>query len=117
MDARTEKLLSHPLMLKEDPKISQVVHRIASDSTVIVQAKVENAEAAYLFYKPVKLGRTYKVDLQDTGENGDAMKDDLTYSVELDKDLITHYFIVAEGEKTAKTHPEKASYEMLKILK
>ena len=115
MEGRAKKLMEHPLMLKEDPKISSVLHKAASDSTMVVQARVENAEKVFVFYKEHEVGRTFKKELKDDGENGDATSGDSTYAIELDKANIGRYFIVAEGEKTASTHPEKASFEMHQV--
>ncbi len=115
MDRRAKKLMNHPLLQKEDPSISSVTHRTASDSTIIVQARVENGERVHVFYKEHQVGRTFKVEMNDNGENGDAAANDKTYSIELDKSEISRYFIVAESDKTATTHPEKASFEMHQI--
>ena len=115
MDERAKKLMEHPLMQKEDPKISSVLHKAATDSTVVVQARIEKAEKVFVFYKQHQVGRTFKVEMNDNGENGDAEAGDKTFSVAIDKDKIRRYFIVAEADKTASTHPAKASFEMLQI--
>lgn len=115
MDERAKKLMEHPLMQKEDPKISSVLHKAATDSTVVVQARIEKAEKVFVFYKQHQVGRTFKVEMKDNGENGDAEAGDKTFSVAIDKDKIRRYFIVAEADKTASTHPAKASFEMLQI--
>lgn len=115
MEGRAKKLMEHPLMQKDGPKISSVFHKTASDSTMMVQAKVENAEKVYLFYKEHQVGRTYKIQMNVKGGSGDVASDDSTFSIELDKAKIDRYFIVAESEKTATTHPEKASFEMHQI--
>ncbi len=115
MEARAKKLMEHPLMQKEDPKLSAVQHRSTSDSTVLVQARIDGAEKAYVFYKSLQVGRTFKIEMNDKGENGDTTAGDNTYSIEIDKAKIGRYFIVAESDKTVKTYPEKASFEMLQI--
>lgn len=115
MDERSKKLMEHPLMKKEDPMISLVSHKTTSDTTVLVQARIEKTEKAYLFYKQSDIGRTIKVEMNDSGENGDVAANDSSFSIELDKRLIKRYYIVAESDKTAKTHPAKASFEMYQI--
>jgi len=115
MDDRSKKLLAHPLMLKEDPTIGLVNHRNPSDSTILITAKVENAENIYLFYKKLNAGITNKIQLNDAGEKGDAAAGDLTYTLELPKEEVKYYFIVAEGEKTATVFPAKGSFEMTEV--
>lgn len=115
MSGRTEKIMGHPLMTKDDPKVSMVNHRSNSDSTILVQARVEDLENVYLFYKENTIGITEKVLMNDKGENGDTQPDDKTYSVELPKDKLKYYYIVAEGEKTATVHPSNGSFAMLKV--
>lgn len=112
MDERAKALMAHPLMNKEDPTISSVNHTIASDSTIVVSARVENAERVHVFYKEHQVGRTFKKEMKDQGEYGDTIADDKTFSIEIDKDKITRYFIVAESSKTASSHPKKASFDM-----
>jgi len=112
MDERAKKLMEHPLMQKEDPNISSVSHSSSSDSTIVVQARVENAERVHVFFKEHEIGRTLKKEMKDQGENGDVVADDKTFSIQIEKDKITRYFIVAESSKTASTHPVKASYDM-----
>ncbi len=115
MDGRAEKLMEHRLMQKENPKISSVLHKTGSEGTVVVQARVENGERVFVFYKEHQVGRTYKKEMKDSGDNGDAASGDGTFSVEIDKAKIGRYFIVAEADKTASTHPAKASFEMHQI--
>jgi len=53
--------------------------------------------------------------LNDAGEKGDAAAGDLTYTLELPKEEVKYYFIVAEGEKTATVFPAKGSFEMTEV--
>jgi hypothetical protein len=115
MEARTTKLLEHPLMSKNDPKVDMLTHKSTTDSTIVVQVRVDEAENVYLFYKEQALGVTNKVLMYDTGENGDIIADNKTYSVELPKDQVKYYFVVAEGEKTATVFPVKGSNDMKKV--
>jgi len=115
MEARTIKLLEHPLMSKKDPKVDMLTHKSTTDSTIVVQVRVDEAENVYLFYKEQALGVTNKVLMYDTGENGDIIADNKTYSVELPKDQVKYYFVVAEGEKTATVFPAKGSNDMKKV--
>ena len=115
MDARAEKLLGHPLLSKIDPKVDMLMHKSTSDSTIVIQTRVDQAENVYLFYKEQGLGVTNKVLMLDTGENGDTTADDSTYSVLLPKEKVKYYFVVAEGEKTATVYPAKGSKEMKKV--
>ncbi len=115
MDARTNKLLEHPLLSKTDPKVDMLMHKSTSDSTIVMQARVDQAEKVYLFYKEQILGVTNKILMLDTGEKGDTKAGDSTYSVELPKEKIMYYFVVAEGEKTATVFPAKGSNEMKKV--
>jgi hypothetical protein len=86
MEGRAKKLMEHPLMLKESPKISSVLHKAASDSTVVVQARVDNAEKVFVFYKELQIGRTFKMEMNDNGEIGDVASGDNTYSIEIAKE-------------------------------
>ncbi len=115
MEGRVKKLLAHPLMLKDDPTINLVNHKNATDSTIVVQARVENAERVFLFYQAEKIGVTHKVLMNDDGNAGDHTADDKTFAIEIDKAKIKHYYIVAEGEKTACLNPVKGGFAMLKI--
>jgi len=115
MDARTNKLLEHPLLSKTDPKVDMLMHKSLSDSTIIVQVRVDQAEKVFLFYKDQILGVTNKVMMLDTGEKGDLAADDGTYSIELPKNQVKLYFVVAEGEKTATVFPAKGSNDMKKV--
>ena len=115
MEGRSKKLLEHPLMNKEDPEISMVLHKTASDSTIIVKARCVKTEKVFLFYKLHAAGRTFKIQMKDDGQQGDHTADDSIYAIELDKDLIKSYFIVAESDKTATVNPAKGSFAMCKI--
>ena len=115
MDSRSKKLLEHPLMLKEDPTITMVNHRSPTDSTILVTARVENAESVYLFHKKLDAGITNKVLMNDTGKKGDVTAGDSTYTLELPKEEVKFYFMVAEGEKTATVFPTKGSFEMKEV--
>lgn len=114
MEARTEFLTQHPLMIKGGPLISDVNHVCEHEKNVI-SAKVENAEKVYLSYRLKKHAPFARIEMTDDGMNGDNILDDGIFSTSIDKQNGTEYYIIAEGEKNASLSPPRASFEFYTI--
>lgn len=114
MGKRTEYLLGHPVFQKEAPKISNVTHK-AMNQNIVIAAKIENAEKAWLFYRYGNASNFVKTALHDDGTNGDKATGDKIWSAQIAKQKDAQYYIVAEGERVAKLSPERASHEFYRV--
>ena len=111
MDARANKLRNHPLLSKTGPSISPPNSQL-EDTNAKITVRVSSPEKVYIFYKKGKLGVTSKKLMKDDGEEGDRAAGDGEYTVLIDKNKISTYFIVAEADKVVSTSPEKNGIEV-----
>ncbi len=108
MKPRTEYLVNHPLLTREAPIISEVKY-IGETEKNVISASVKGAETVYLMYRYEPFAPWQKMKMKSDDSDYSA------YSATLDKVKGTEYYIIAEGDKSTSLHPEKASYEFLKI--
>jgi len=114
LEKRTQWLLKHPLLIKPQPVISDVKHAKEGEK-VKVTAKLTGAAKGWFMYRRDKMFAFTRTAMFDDGTNGDAAAGDGIFTASIKADLVKHYYIVAEGEETAATLPERASYEFYKI--
>jgi hypothetical protein len=105
MKPRTEYLLAHPLILAEQPVISDVRH-IDHGEKIAVQARIAGAGKAWLMYRYGPFGPFQRLEMLDDGKSFSA-------SIE-NKDNI-QYYLIAEGERAAALSPERASFEFYEV--
>jgi hypothetical protein len=114
LEKRAQYLVKHPLLIKAAPVISEVKHN-KSGETVLVTAKGAAVKNMFLYYRKNKAYAFAKMSMTDDGANGDATAGDGIYSATVPLVKLAHYYILAEGEETASTFPERASFDFLKV--
>lgn len=113
MEARTEYLLSHPVVGYEPPEIDTIEYLDAGGEAVFT-ARLQGATRAWLFYRTGENKNFKALEMLDDGASGDEMAADKVYGAIVqhkEKALPIQYFIVAENERTAALSPERASFE------
>ncbi|MCB0597192.1 MAG: CotH kinase family protein [Lewinellaceae bacterium] len=114
MEPRAQYLKNHPLVSKDPPVILEASH-IDYDDIVAVNARLEGAEACWLFYRYGQLGPWRKLEMFDDSGHDDRMADDGIWGATIhknkEKDKPIQYYIVAENQYTAALSPERASFE------
>ncbi len=114
MGKRTEYLLSHPLFQQQAPVISNVLHK-TTDNAIVVSAKFEAAQKAWLYYRYGSHSNFVRTAMYDDGANGDKTANDGIWAVQIARNKGAQYYLVAEGERIAKLSPERASREFYSI--
>ena len=114
MEARTEYLKNHPLIDRPIPEISEVQY-IGETEKNLISARVKGAETVYLAYRLKAHAPFQRIQMWDDGTEGDRQAGDQIYSMRIDKQAGTEYYIIAEGDKTAALSPERASFEFHRI--
>ena len=114
MDKRTAWLLKHPLLVKQQPVITEVKHSSAA-AKVRVTARCAGATGAWLYYRTDRMFAFTHIAMTDDGTNGDATAGDGIYTAEVATAKIKHYYVAAENVDAAATFPERASYEFLEV--
>lgn len=114
MQKRTEYLTSHPLLQQVTPEV-KVVEHFQFGNTLAVQATLEGAEKAWLFYKTAKKEPFKSLEMKDNGGNNDVQPKDGIWGATIDFKKGTVYYVVAENEQTVKLSPQRASYEYYKV--
>ena len=114
MDRRTKYLRRHPALNKVAPTIGAVKHTVKEDK-VLVTAEVKTAESAWLFHRKDRMFAFSRIPMNDTGENGDVTAGDGIFSATVPRAEVVHYYIVGENAEAAALHPERASFEFLKV--
>ena len=107
MDSRIEYLKNHPLMLKQGPYLDKPEVELGQDS-VMIKVKCENANSIYLFHKSALKPNLRKVRMIKS-ENTSVGA--VEYYIELPKDEIEAYFLVASNDKTATVSPERSAID------
>lgn len=114
LEKRTQWLLKHPLMNKAQPIISDAKH--TKEGTLVkITAKMTGATKGWLMYRRDKMFAFSRAAMYDDGTNGDGTAGDGIFTARVKADLAKHYYVVAEGEETAATLPERASFEFFKV--
>lgn len=114
MEGRAQYLLNHPVIKFPPPAISKVEH-FQFGPTLAVQASVTGAEKVWLAYRYDKKTAFKMVEMLDDSKNNDQMAGDGIWGATLDWKPGTNYYIVAEGERSARLSPERASFEFYEV--
>ncbi len=110
MSKRTEYLLGHSLIQKEAPKITKVEH-LAFDADVVINASIEGADRAWLYYRYANTGVFKRLEMFDDSGHNDEMEADGIWGTTLEQGEEIQYYVVAEGSAVASLSPERASWE------
>jgi spore coat protein CotH len=114
MDARVEYLSNHPLLSAPAPAIGKVEH-IRFGEDLAVQATLENAEKAWIFYQSDKQSPFKMMEMFDKGSTNDQSMDDGVWGNTLPYVDGTRYFIVAESERAAMVYPRHGSGDPISV--
>jgi len=110
MEGRTRYLLSHPVLSKEPPAISEVRH-FQVGPNLVVNARIQGAEKAWLAFRTDKDGRFLRTEMTDDGANTDNLGGDGIWGATAEWKQGAQYYIIAEGDRSARLSPERASFE------
>ncbi|MBK6904649.1 MAG: CotH kinase family protein [Saprospirales bacterium] len=116
MEGRAKYLLSHPVLSVPPPPISEVQH-FHYGPTLAVNARIGGAQKAWLVYRYDKDDRFVFLEMFDDGGHNDQVGGDDIWGATIDWKQGTHYYIVAEGERSASLSPSRASFEYYKVKK
>ncbi len=108
MKARTEYLMKHPLFNGKNPSVKKVEHRFA-DGKATITAQVLDGIAVYLAHRP-----DTKSSFQITEMANDGSQPEL-WSLNIEAEKGSQYYLIAEGDRLAVCSPERASYEFYEI--
>lgn len=111
MDARATYLKAHPLLEKAAPVIEKPTAEKFSDSTLVIQAKVTDADKVHVFYRPDAKTPFKHLEMYDDGGHNDLVADDKTYGATIPYSKGTDYYVAAEGSRSAALSPARAAYE------
>ena len=114
MSKRSEYLTKHPLLNKEQPKLSAPAH-LKNGEKVVLTVTLKNATAGYAYYRRDVMFAFKRIPLFDDGTHGDSISGDGIFAAEVDAALINQYYFAAENADAAATLPERASFEYLKL--
>ena len=110
MEKRSEYLMNHGLIKKAQPAIDSINH-FHYDEEFAVNAKIEGANQAWLYYRYDKHGLFKKIQMFDDSGHNDQLEKDGIWGAIIPLASRIQYYIVAENESTAMLSPERASYE------
>ena len=114
MERRVEYLSNHKLLQKAPPQISDVKHLKFGDDLAI-QATIDVAQRAYLYYRYSKKEPFKVLEIYDEGSHNDELAEDGIWGNYIDYRPGIQYYIVAEGERLAMCSPERASFEFYEV--
>jgi hypothetical protein len=112
MKKRLEYLNQHPLLAAETPEITKVEH-IRFGEDLAIQASLEGATSAWVFYKSSPDLPWKKMEMFDKGGTNDQSFQDGVFGNTLPFFEGTQYYIVAENDRGASIYPARASREPL----
>lgn len=110
MEKRAEYLANHRLISEPAPVIAEVKH-IEYDSTIAINATIEGAEKAWLYYRIGNQGNFSRIEMFDDSGHDDELENDNIWGATLEANPSIQYYVVAEGDKVAALSPERASME------
>ena len=116
MDKRSTYLLSHPVMQQPVPHIDKVEH-FSIEQDLVVNASIEGAEKAWLFYRYEPHHLFAKVQIYDDGGHNDEQPTDGIWGTTIKNYEGTQYYIVAEGKTEASLSPKHAANEYYTVGK
>lgn len=114
MKGRLEYLNAHPLLNHEPPTISKV-EDLHFGEEVAIQAHLENATGAYVFYRYSKKQPWQSMKMRDDGGHNDESTEDGIWGATLEFNKKTQYYVVAENDLAAATFPRRTSGKPNKV--
>lgn len=106
MDARAEKILSHPLMQKDQAEITEVKHQVIGEDANIT-AQVKGADAVWLYHRTDPEAPWLRQPM--AANEGEAWMAQIPLSEEV------QYYVVAENKYIATLSPTHAAREFYEI--
>lgn len=114
MEPRVTYLKKHPLLAKAPPTIEKPTAEKFSEEDLVIQAKVTEAEAVWLYYRANEKTAWSRTEMYDDGAHNDQSSEDKIYGASIPFVNGTQYYVVAEGSRSAALSPERASLEFWK---
>lgn len=113
MSGRTKYLKEHPLILKEQPVISDVKHE-SNGNTCTISATVDQSEQVWLYYRTIKKGPFQRMEMSNSSGYSKGVSENI-WAVTLDKSEVFEYYLIAEGDKSVSLSPERAAFEFYEV--
>jgi hypothetical protein len=110
MESRTEYLMNHSVVGVAPPVVDTIKY-LKIDNELAIQAKIEDAENAYLVYRTAATERFKRVPMFDDGGHIDEMLEDDIWAAVIPYQEGMDYYIIAEGTRTASLSPARAGVE------
>lgn len=112
MSERVKYIQNHPLMLRENPEVAEVKLEEAEEH-VRFNVSVKGAQQVYICYRQEQY---YNFQRQPMIA-GEVAEDEnyQMWEIELPKEAVGQYYIIAEGEKAATLAPRRAAQEFYSI--
>lgn len=113
MDERLKYIVNHPLMKRVAPEVLEVVNE-RNDNTINIQASISGgAQQVYLCYRKEKYHNFIRIPM----EAGAAFEEEnrQIWTIDIPREEIQHYYVIAEGEKAAALMPRRAGTEFFEI--
>jgi len=107
MDKRAENILTHPLMMKTAPNITDVKHNVQGE-TAVISAQIADVIDAYVYFRTSEFGIWTQTPM--------AVNEDDKWTAEIAVGTHLDYYIVAENKYIAQLSPLRAGVEYYKIL-
>jgi hypothetical protein len=115
MEARITYLKAHPLLAKAPPTIEKPTTEKYSETDLVVQAKVMEADKVHVMYRATSDAAFARMEMFDDGGHNDQTGDDKIYGATIPYAKGTEYYVIAEGSRSAALSPARASYEFYTV--
>lgn len=114
MTGRSAYLLNHPVIKFSPPDVSEVEH-FQFGPTMAVNARIINAQKAWLAYRYNPKDAFTLLEMFDDSSHNDQMAGDQIWGATIEWKVGTQYYIIGEGERSARLSPERASFEFYEV--
>ena len=114
MEGRAKYLLSHPVLSVPPPVISKAEH-FQFGPTLAVNAHIQDAQKVWLAYRYDKDDKFLFLEMFDDSGHNDQMGNDGIWGATIEFDKDAQYYIIAEGERSARLSPERASFKYYSV--
>lgn len=108
MDKRAEYIMSHPLMQKAPPSITDVTHQVVGD-TVNISCTTADADQLWLYYRGSRFAPWQQLAMKNEEESE-------AYNIDVPAQNGLQYYIVAENKYIASLSPKRASKEFYELV-
>ncbi|MCP3928568.1 MAG: hypothetical protein GY705_05640 [Bacteroidetes bacterium] len=115
LDERKKYLAKHPLLKRDGPEISNVIHLSYEGELLTVNATIKNTKKTWLCYRYAPFENFKRIEMFDDGGHNDEVVGDDVWGAMIKNEKGIQYYIIAEGEKAATLYPEKASFESVEV--